>query len=54
MAYPIVTFVIAAGLAFLAFQTNRIETGMADESMPSMEDAAPPADDRPVEDDGAE
>jgi len=54
MAYPIITLLFAAGVAFLAFRTNGAETGMEAETAPVSIDTAPPAEAAPADDSGVE
>ncbi|MFC7339288.1 hypothetical protein ACFQY0_18995 [Haloferula chungangensis] len=52
MAFPIITLLLAALVAFLGFQTGSIDTGMPTESSASV--AAPAAEDDGAADDAAE
>lgn len=52
MAFPIITLLLAALVAFLAFQTGSIDNGLAGAAAPPAEEA--PAEETPVEEPPAE
>lgn len=49
MVAPIITFLIAAGLGFLAWKTSTIEPFMEDTPPPTSVRAAAPADEEPAD-----
>lgn len=54
MAYPIITLLLAALVAFLGFQTSGIDTGMPAESAASVSAPAASEDDGEAEGDAGE